>query len=360
MSDISRFLDHHDQTSLASALKKVHPSFDASAFLADITPGLMNIPLKERMRKTTHCVHQHLSLPLDLAFMALINAGPHISGDFTGMVLSDYVEVYGLEHPDLSLPALKELTQYGSAEFAIRPFIKRYPNETMAFLLDLSLDDNHHCRRLASEGTRPRLPWSFHLKDFIKDPSPCWPLLSNLMQDDSLYVRKSVANHLNDISKDNPDLVFDFLKPFDQQNPHTKWITKHALRSLIKDAHPRVFGFLGFSQKPRLKNVSLTLNSDTITMGSYLAYEISLTSDATKSQKLAIDVIVHFMKKNGKQNPKVFKFRELTIKPNETITLDGKRAFVPLTTRKYYAGDHAIELMINGQKSHKQAFNLIF
>ncbi len=190
--------------------------------------------LKQRLRHSALVLGQHLPQDYRASIEILKNAAGNFSG-LGGMIFSEWVECYGLNHPHESLEALSFFTQVGSAEFAIRPFILKYEEETMRKMLEWSQHDNVHVRRLSSEGARPRLPWACALPKFKNDPSLVLPILENLKNDPELYVRKSVANCLNDIAKDHPTLVVSLLKKWakDDQN-HTNWIIKHALRSLVK------------------------------------------------------------------------------------------------------------------------------
>ncbi len=175
---------------------------------------------------------------------------PRVGHAFVGIALCDFVARQGLEDPDFSLEALRDLTPYGSAEFAVRPFLVRDLTGTVRTLTRWAEDENEHVRRLASEGSRPRLPWGLRLAALVQDPEPTGPILDRLQDDPSLYVRKSVANHLNDIAKDHPDRVIARVSAWDRDRPGTAWIVRHALRTLVKRGDARALKSVGSHRPP--------------------------------------------------------------------------------------------------------------
>ncbi len=221
-----------------------------------------------------------------------------------------------------------------------------------------SEEKNHHVRRLASEGSRPRLPWSFRLNKLIADPSPVSPILENLKADPHLYVRKSVANHLNDISKDHPDWMLDLVSSWDRANPHTAWIVKRATRSLIKAGQPRSFALLGFEAQPQVELSDFKLSHSKVRLGQSLTISFDLLSLKDKPQKLALDYKVHYVKKSGRTAPKVFKLKEIELGACQKLSITKKQQFENISTRVHYPGLHAIELMLNGQSVAKATFEL--
>ena len=188
------------------------------------------------------------------------------------MFCPDFVGLYGLDHSEESLEALKYLTVYSSSEFAVREFLIRDRKRTLAAMKRWSTDQNHHVRRLSSEGSRPRLPWSFKLTEFIADPSLTKPILVNLRADESLYVRKSVANHLNDISKDHPEWMLDLVSSWDRADEPTKWIIKRAARTLVKAGHPRVVSVFGIRGSTRSRTRSAGPEQAAVATGIFAAF----------------------------------------------------------------------------------------
>lgn len=225
----------------------------------------------------------------------------------------------------------------------------------------LSKHKNYHIRRLASEGCRPRLPWAPALPDFKKDPSLIFPILENLKNDPKLYVRKSVANNINDICKDNPELVFKFLKKWNKTSPSedTQWIIKHGLRSLIKEGHPEALSLLGYKQNTQISMRQIKLFQKDVTVGNKLEFQTKLINNSKSKQRCIIDYIIHHYKKNGEHRPKVFKLKQIELQPGEIIILNKSHNFQKINTRKYYSGKHFIQIQINGLKQKKIGFHLI-
>ncbi|MEA2069325.1 MAG: hypothetical protein U9P12_09000, partial [Verrucomicrobiota bacterium] len=223
------------------------------------------------------------------------------------------------------------------------------------------IDPDAHVRRLVSEGSRPRLPWGRQLPQFIADPSPVFQLLEKLKDDPSEYVRRSVANNLNDISKDHPDTVIACCRQWEKNaGTERQWIIRHATRTLVKAGHPDVFGLLGFTESPRIDFQSLDVSPKEIPLGGTIEFKAVLRSESKNMQRVVVDYAIHHMKANGKTSPKVFKFQSLEIAPGETIALSRHHAIKPIATRKYHPGKHAIEILINGKTFARTGFTLRF
>jgi 3-methyladenine DNA glycosylase AlkC len=276
------------------------------------------------------------------------------------MPQNDFVAAYGLGHLDLSLQALYELTKRFTAEGAIRAFLQAYPQQTLARLAEWAEDPNCHVRRLVSEGTRPRLPLAPRLREFVKNPRPILALLERLKADPALMVRRSVANNLNDIAKDHPDLVVETLARWSKDtSPETQWLIGHAARTLLKQGHTGALELLGYPAATGISVVSLQLNQARVCMGEDLLFTVDIRSTADAPQSLMIDYVVHHLKANGKLAPKVFKLAKKQLSPGERLSLSKRHAFRPLSTRVYYPGRHALELQINGQRWGWQEFELV-
>ncbi|MDX1284833.1 MAG: DNA alkylation repair protein, partial [Draconibacterium sp.] len=220
-------------------LKDVYPEFQSDKFVATVCDkDWADRELKEKMRHTTLSLHLFLPKDFKKAVEILIAIVPNVTG-FEAIVLPDYVEVYGQEHWDISLPTLGELTKCGSSEFAIRPFLNRNLEGAMKFMNRWADNDDFKVRRFASEGCRPRLPWAAGVPPLKKDPSLILPILEKLKDDPEEFVRKSVDNNLNDISKDHPELVLDICERWQGKSKNTDWIIKHACRTLLKQGNKR-------------------------------------------------------------------------------------------------------------------------
>ncbi len=358
-------LNHQAVQQLADCLSDIQPNFDHSAFSQTANHGLSNLELKARVYHLIDALHQHLPQNFEQTAQILRQVKQHqlAAKDpairaFIAWPLIDYVAVHGLQHPETALKTLAQLTSLFSAEFAIRPFIEQHYELTFKYLHNWCDSEDFHQRRLASEGTRPRLPWGQQLPQFIIDPQPILPLLEKLKADPEDYVRRSVANNLNDISKDHPQTVLSTCQRWLTDScKETQWVVRHATRTLVKRDVPEVYALLGYTEKPQLE-IKLTLDSDVLKLGEEQTFQIQLTSTAKKPQKLLIDYAIYFMKANGQQSAKVFKLKTLELGKGEWVTLEKTHRFVPLSTRRYYSGEHKIEVKINGLSFGKEAFQL--
>jgi 3-methyladenine DNA glycosylase AlkC len=346
---------------IAVSLTKVKTGFPRHAFIASALSGLEPLELKARVRHIIGALHRHLPDDFNVAADILIKLKhSHNLHGFDAWPLIDYVGEHGLGHPEKALATLKELTPLFSAEFAIRPFIIQHFGLTFQTLEKWCSDPDEHVRRLVSEGSRPRLPWGQRLPQFIKDPIPVFQLLEKLKDDPSEYVRRSVANNLNDIAKDHPETVIALCRRWqDHPTAGKTRIIRHATRSLVKAGHPEVFVLLGYTENPKLDFQSLEVSPKEIVLGGTLEFKIQLQSTNAKPQTIVIDYAIHHIKANGKTSPKVFKFQTLEIGPGETAVLAKRHPIKPITTRKYYPGEHAIEILINGKAMARAAFSLL-
>ncbi len=358
MDELKNWFDEAFFRELAEHFHQQYSKFDRKAFVISAMDGLDMLSLMQRLRRTTELVAQQLPSDFDRALEILAPVAPVYQGTFKGMFFPDFVGVYGRDHFDRSLDALKYFTRYSSSEFAIREFLRLDLERTLDVMTDWAGDEDHHVRRLASEGSRPRLPWSFQIRPLIEDPAPVKPVLDALSADPELYVRKSVANHLNDISKDHPELMLDWVNAWDQGVEETAWITKHASRSLLKQGHPRAFALFGFEASPDVSVSDFSLTPPVLSLGEALSFNFSITSNKKTAQKLAIDYIVHYVKKSGKTTTKVFKLRELVLPAGAKQEIKKSQTFADFTTRKHYSGDHRIEIVINGTPVASGSFNL--
>jgi 3-methyladenine DNA glycosylase AlkC len=359
MDSLKTMFDPARYRALAAELSTLSPAFDSAAFLNHTLTGLASRELMDRMRRTSTGVALALPLPYREQLAVLRALAPRIGHNFIGIFLSDFVAQYGLDPADApaSLDALQFFTRFGSAEFAIRPFILRDPTATLALLQSWTTSDNEHVRRLASEGSRPRLPWGARLQALVAAPSPTLPILTALRADPSLYVRKSVANHLNDIAKDHPDVVLDLVSTWDRSDTRTAWIIRHALRTLIKRGQPRALALLGAGTAPKL-SASFSASPKRIQLGDTVTFTATLTSVSTRPQSLLIDYVVHYARASGKASEKVFKWTQLDLAPGSTVTLTKRQTIRDFSTRRHHPGRHRIELQINGRRLAETTFTL--
>lgn len=342
------------------------PPFNAAGFVGQIAAELDGLELKQRSALMAKALRDHLP-PVYAAAIGILrqcfpaelsNIDGEFSFSFDMMPIAHFVELYGLDDFATSMAAMKEITKRFSAEFAIRPFLTRYPEQTLAVLHEWAGDENTHVRRLVSEGTRPRLPWAGRLYQFIADPTPVLPLLARLRSDSSLYVRRSVANHLNDIAKDHPDLVVQTLRDWGRDgDKHLAWITRHALRTLLKEGHPGALGLVGFGEVAVAATVRVV--PERIVMGEGVEIVVELVNKTAVSQPLLIDYVIHFVKANGSRSPKVFKWTQREVEGHGTVSLSKRHVIKPITTRRYYGGEQVVGVQVNGRLLATASFTLV-
>lgn len=345
---------------LTTRIQSIYPEFEIESFRNSVFDAQWESrELKSRMRHISICLRQYLPQALDEAF----NIVRHVSTDFSDvmeiapMVFPDFVEHFGLDHPE-SIDLLEHLTRYSSSEFAIRPFIIKDQNKVMETMYQWAQSDNYHVRRCASEGTRPRLPWAMALPALKADPSPIIPILEQLKNDPELYVRRSVANNLNDIAKDHPDIVISLAQKWLGQSKHVDWVVKHGCRTLLKQGHPHVLTLFGF-KSPKDISINLTGCSTKVLMGDTLNFSFDVHSQTKQPLgKLRLEFAIDFIKANGKQARKVFQISEGQV-DKSTKMVTKFFSFKPITTRKYYAGEHNIAILVNGVEKANQVFHLI-
>ena len=344
--------------SLAKRVREIYPAFETKRFLPLVLTDLDSRSLLQRMRRTTEALRETLPTAYPAALKILRQLAPHLQHSFASIVLPDFVALYGKKHYDLSLNALKYFTTFGSAEFAIREFLKVDLTRTLKVMSAWADDENEHVRRLASEGSRPRLPWSFRLDAIIQDPSLTAPILGKLVDDPSLYVRKSVANHLNDISKDHPNWLISWLRALDLTRPHPKWIAKRAVRTLVKRGHPEALALIGATGKAEIQVQDFAVSPKIVRLGEPVVLTFRFIAKGTRSQHVVIDYLVHYVKSSGATSAKVFKWKSLDLAPDQRVVLTRTQRIQDFTTRRHFSGVHRIEVMANGRIVAESSFEL--
>ena len=356
----------------AAHLARHDRGFDAARFTALALPGLDALEMKARALQI--CAALEATLPprfeeaADLIEAALAPAGrswadqPSRAEGLAGWILwpvGEFVARQGLASPERALQVLHALTQRFTAEFAIRPFIVQHPALVFDTLQRWTQDPSDHVRRLVSEGSRPRLPWGLQLKSLVVDPSPTLALLRALQDDPSEYVRRSVANHLNDIAKDHPALVADWLRThLPDATPARRTLLRHASRTLIKAGDRAVLAAWGLD-KPFKGQATLTLTPQRLRVGEAFALRLSLQSTAARTQKLAVDYAVHHVKADGRLTAKVFKGWAFDLAAHEQRDLVKTHSMREITTRRYHAGRHALDVRVNGRVVAEATFELL-
>ncbi|OKP84678.1 hypothetical protein A3844_19510 [Paenibacillus helianthi] len=338
-------------------VKEVHGSFDLEGFVAAAMRDPWEaLELKGRMRRITETLGTFLPRRYEDALEILFAIDEECVG-FPYLFFPDFVEVYGAsdEHFELSMTALERFTSRSSAEFAVRPFLLRDPQRMMAQMLQWSKHPNEHVRRLSSEGSRPRLPWGQALPMFKRDPSPVLPVLEQLKADPSLYVRKSVANNLNDIAKDHPEVVMDTVRRWKGVSAHTDWIVRHGCRTLIRKADPEIMALFGYASQenetPLAVSAVLSVEPAELHIGDSceLAYALSIREG--EAVRIRVEYGIDFVKAGGKTSRKLFLLSDKTVPGGARLTGKRTHRWADLTTRRHYAGEHTLTLLVNGREA---------
>ncbi|MEX1167953.1 MAG: DNA alkylation repair protein [Hydrogenophaga sp.] len=363
----------------ASHLQRACSAFDAAQFLRTAQTDLDTLEFKARAMRLADGLEAALPVDFGAAADAIelalapalpfdskgepLGLGAALSSEgLAGWVLwgvGDYVARSGMADVPRALACLHAITQRFTAEFAIRPFINQQPAAVFPILAQWASDPSAHVRRLVSEGSRPRLPWGLRLQQLVHNPAPALPLLFALQDDASAYVRRSVANHLNDIAKDHPDQVAQWVETHLRgASPARTALLRHASRSLIKQAHAPTLRAWGLGQTFD-GQVSAAMNAKTMPIGGEIELALQLRSSSTQPQTLVVDYVVHHVRANASTSPKVFKGWKLTLSPGADITLTKRHSLRSVSTRQLYPGKHQIDIQINGQVVASMALTLL-
>ncbi len=336
---------------LGDALAGAWEGFPAARFREIATDGLGELELKARVMHVADALAA--TLPEDFPAAATIIARaldtPAMDG-WTVYCVDDYVARYGIDDPEVALPLMALLTPRWSCEFAIRPFIEAHPDLTFEYFDRWIESEDEHLRRLVSEGSRPRLPWGAQLKVFIADPTPTIALLDRLVDDPSLYVRRSVANHLNDIAKDHPRLAVDTAARWLREGgneEHRIWIVGHGMRSMVKAGDPAALALVGFDHDAEVEIAYFKVSPETIRIGEAVTIEFALS--AKESTPVMVDYAIHHAGANGPRGPKVFKLKKVTLEPGTETGFSREHRIREVSIRKIYPGPHLVEVQVNGR-----------
>lgn len=352
---------------IAERISHVQPTFAREEFVWATAKQLESLELKQRFAWVADQLREYLPddypTALDI-LLRILDEGddrfePIDDAPFRLLPIPTFVYRHGLDHLEASLDAIYVITRHTSCEGAIRPFIIHHPQTTMARLHQWAQDENEHVRRLVSEGSRPRLPWWPPLRQFIADPAPTFGLLERLKDDPSLYVRRSVANHLNDISKDHPELLLARMEAWSVgASKERLWLINHALRTLVKRGDQRALAILGYGAA-NIELRGLELTPALLEFGNALEFSFELQNRDATQQNLMIDFVLHFRKANGTTAPKVFKLKKARLPAGETLSIKKKLAIRPISTRKYYPGRQRLEIQVNGRVLGGADFELV-
>ena len=335
---------------LAGELHRAWPAFAVDRFTEDASNGLAPLALLQRVHHMAAALARALPAPFAEAAGVLDRAiaSPSFTGWMT-LPCGFYVSDQGIDEPHVALPLLARLSPRFSSEGPIRPFIERHPEVTFTYLRTWASDPDEHVRRLVSEGTRPRLPWASRLRSLVADPMPAVELLDVLFDDPSDYVRRSVANHLNDIAKDHPAIALDCARRWlASGSDRAAWVVRHGLRTLVKHGDQAALALLGFDADAQVALDRLTVTPARVPVGEEVMIEVTLSS-AERPANAAIDYVVHHAGARGARQPKVFKLTTRTIQPGHPETITRRHRFREVSVRRLYPGVHRIEIQVNGR-----------
>ena len=351
---------------IADSIRSVWTPFPSEAFLRDALVDYEPLGLMARGAKIATSLKSHLPLKYECALEILMQSlGPKLEKEGYGpspfyyLPHTTFVASYGLGHFEASMRAQYELTQRFTAEFSIRPFLEQHPELTLRRMAHWTEDSNVHVRRLVSEGTRPRLPWAARLRAFQKDPLPVLALLERLKDDPELYVRRSVANNLNDIGKDHPGLLVETASRWLKGASRGRaWIVKHALRTAVKRGDVSALEVLGYKKGTRVEVENATLSPASVCVGGNVTLSFEVVNNGRDTERVVVDFQIQFVKANGKRSAKVFKLRAIELAAGSSVRLNKKVSLAEMTTRKHYPGTHVVEVLLNGAVQSAGSFEL--
>lgn len=342
---------------LAQRFTAVYADFPAEQFLSKCLQehdGLGLMARGQRMATVmAECLPQDFELAADIVQASL--AEP-LSTDrsfamagFVYLPHGFFVANQGMQHHARSMVLLHAITQRFTSEFAIRRFLLEAPAPTLAVLQHWCQDSSEHVRRLVSEGTRPRLPWAARLPAFQADPAPVLTLLALLKDDVSAYVRRSVANNLNDISKDHPQRVLAIAKAWlVDADDNRRALVRHALRSLIKAGDAEALALMGFVPTSAIKLGPVSFVPAAPRRGEYLQISCKIINESIHAQSLCVDLRIHYLRQHGRYGIKVFKWKTLSLAAGESSVLSYRLSLAEMTTRRHYQGRHVVSVLVNG------------
>jgi 3-methyladenine DNA glycosylase AlkC len=349
----------------SDVLSDIIPEFDKHVFMASFTtPHWASLELKQRMAYLAHITDKLLPVPYPekaetiLRLIDALRKRGVRDQNLEYIFLADIIADHGVDDLKTSIYAIEHITQFTSFEFAGRVFFISYPAEMMEQMLIWASHPNANVRRYASEGCRPRLPWGLQLKSFVADPSPVMPILEVLADDPSEYVRKSVANNLNDISKDHPDMVIDFIRKWKGTSDKTDWILRHGARTLLKSGNMEVLSLFGNHQHIRFELSNFSISEKSLRIGDDFTFCFELHNADSHPAAFRVEYIIRYKKANGQHSRKVFKIADKSLASNEKVVFNRRHRFADLTTRRHYPGLHQIAIVINGKDEYPIDFNL--
>lgn len=348
---------------LCDTFTETIPGFNKQEFIKQIYSGNWEEKeLKDRMKHTTAVLHRFMPKEYKKAAKLIKASITHlrkrqIAGGLEFIFFPDYIETYGIDDFEEAVQSIEFVTQFISCEFAVRPFILKYGERMMNQMLAWSRHKEHSVRRLASEGSRPRLPWAMAIPALKKDPSATLPILENLKNDPSEWVRKSVANHINDIAKDNPHIVIGIAHQWRSNNKETNAIIKHGSRTLLKQGHPEILHYYGLDTDG-IQVSKFKVLTPVVKTGDSLAFSFTLENKSSQAKHIRIEYAIYYRRQNNTLSKKVFKISEKDCQPGESLQIIRQQSFRLITTRVFYPGKQQVSVIINGIEQAVKSFEL--
>ena len=355
-------IDRGSVEAVADRFATVDSSFDRAGFVDALWPAIDALELKPRIAAIATAIHDSLARPYLQALEVVVDvsrAEPHIDG-FEAWALCSFVELYGVDEPAASLAAMEHLTKRSSCEFAIRPFLEQHWDAAFETLHLFAQCEDEAVRRLPSEGTRPKLPWGTGVRRLLDEPAAGLALLEVLRHDESETVRRSVANHLNDVAKSNPGLVVETVRRWVSESPPVdQRMVSHALRTLVKQGNSDALALLGFTTDAAVEVEAFTVQPSSVEIGGSIELAADIISTSDDVQRLVVDFVVHHVLASGGTSPKVFKWTTLRLEPGERVELTKRRRIEQASTRTYRSGRHDVELQLAGRVVRAASFDLV-
>lgn len=349
---------------LAKSLSAAVPGFSKTQFRKLVfSKDFEDMELKQRMKHTTAALHHFMPEKFSETALLLEKIITQMRADgfpddrLEYMFFPDYIETYGMDDYKSAVKAFVFVTQFVSCEFAVRPFIVQYGSKMLAQMEQWSRHKNAKVRRLASEGSRPRLPWAMALPALKKDPSPILPILENLKNDTSESVRRSVANSLNDIAKDHPDIVIEIAAKWKGVTKETDAVIKHGSRTLLKQGHTAILQHYGLESR-HVHVEHLEVHTPKVKTGGSLAFSFQLHNSQEQPVTIRLEYAIYYRRANNSYSKKVFKISEKTYAAHEKVRVQRKQSFKLITTRKFYAGEQQLAIIVNGEEKTLAVFEL--
>lgn len=345
---------------IARDFARVWPEFPSKKFIQAATTGLEALELKDRSRHIAKALGaalpQDAGRAMELAIASLSEPLTEGSSVFRYMPLSTWLHEVGPQAIEPALRLNRELTKRFTAEFSIRSLITHARARTLKALKLWARDENEHVRRLVSEGTRPRLPWAERLPELQADPSLALPLLELLKDDESEYVRRSVANHLNDIAKDHPKVVLETARRWlVRATPERRRLVEHGLRTLVKAGNEDALSLLGASGEG-LK-VSGSVTPAKLTVGSHITVEATVKNGSDALTHVVVEAVVHFKRPKGSSTKK-FRLARLDLEAGAKQTVTRRFQMAHRSIRRLHAGEHRVDVQANGRTAKAGSFDL--